>query len=205
MSNDMYDKAFEIVQSGYDRLGELYTKEREGFDNQREVDAFLSCLPTHARVLDAGSGTGIPIAARLVREGFKVVGIDLSATMVTVAQQNVPEAEFRQMNMTTMDFPQESYDGIISCYAIIHTPKELHTEIFRSFHTILRPRGTMLVSVACWEWEEIADYLGVDMFWSHYDPSKTEAIIKDAGFDIEFGRRVEGGGEVHHWVLAHKH
>ncbi|MBN2227689.1 MAG: class I SAM-dependent methyltransferase [candidate division Zixibacteria bacterium] len=204
MKNQNFKKAFAVVQSGYDQIGESYSLERKGFDNKCEVDAFLSCLPQHARVLDAGSGTGIPIAERLAQEGYKVVGIDLSATMVTVARKNVPGAEFHQMNMTAMDFPPESFDGVISCYAIIHTPKELHETVFRSFHDILKPKGVMLVSVACWEWEETADYLGVDMFWSHYSPSKTEALIKDAGFDIEFGRRVEGGGEVHHWVLAHK-
>jgi len=44
----------------------------------------------------------------------------------------------------------------------------------------------------------------VDMFWSHFDPVKTESLIIEAGFEIEFSRDVETGGEKHHWVLAHK-
>jgi hypothetical protein len=63
----------------------------------------------------------------------------------------------------------------------------------------------MLVSVASCAWEEFADYMGVDMFWSHYDPDKTQSLITAAGFEIEFGRDVETGGEKHHWVLAYKH
>lgn len=65
-------------------------------------------------------------------------------------------------------------------------------------------RGVMLVSVANWDWEEIADYLGEDMFWSHYDPAGTESLITDAEFDIEFGHDMETGCEKHHWVLARK-
>jgi 2-polyprenyl-3-methyl-5-hydroxy-6-metoxy-1,4-benzoquinol methylase len=199
------DRAFEVVRSGYNRLGNLYTVEREKADNWREVEAFTALLPAGGRVLDAGSGTGIPIARYLVRAGFEVVGIDFSETMVATARQNVPDAAFRQMNMTAIDLPAESFDGVISTYAIIHVPREKHAGIFRSFHSILKPRGTMLVSVASWAWEEFAEYMGVDMFWSHFGPDKTRSLITTAGFDIEFGRDVETGGEKHHWILARKH
>jgi len=198
------DKAFEVVRSGYDQLTLLYAKERERFNNWPEVEAFTLQLPKNARVLDVGCGTGIPIAGKLVQIGFEVVGIDLSEKMVMTSRANVPGATFQQMNMAAIDFPAESFDGLSSCYAIIHTPRERHADIFRSFHKILKPQGVMLVSAASWAWEEIANYLGVEMYWSHYDPSKTESLIIDAGFDIEFGRDVESGGETHHWVLAFK-
>lgn len=204
MKKHSRDRTFEVVKSGYNHLGNLYTAEREKADNWKEVSAFTSLLPANGRVLDAGSGTGIPIAQHLVRAGFEVVGIDFSKTMVKAARENVPEATFQQMNMTAIDFPPESFDGVISTYAIIHVPREMHAGIFRSFHSILKPWGVMLISVASWEWEEFADYMGVDMFWSHFDPDKTKSLITEAGFDIEFGRDVETGGEKHHWVLAYK-
>lgn len=198
------EQALEVVRAGYDRLGERYTEERKRFDNWQEVEAFSSQLPGNAKVLDAGCGTGCPIAKYLVQNGFEVAGIDLSKEMVLTARKNVPGATFQQMNMAEIDFPPVSFDALISCYAIIHNPRETHADIFQSFHTILKPRGVMLVSVASWEWEEFANYLGVDMYWSHYGPSKTESLITNAGFDIEFGRDVQSGGEMHHWVLAHK-
>ena len=204
MKHYPYEKAIELVRSGYDRLTELYAKERERFDNWHEVEAFTSRLPENGRVLDAGCGTGVPIARKLVQIGFEVVGIDISGNMVTTARANVPGATFHQMNMAAIDFPPESFDGVICCYAIIHTPREKHANIFRSFHKVLKPQGVMLVSVASWAWEEVADYLGVDMYWSHYDPSVTKSLITEAGFDIEFGRDVQSGGETHHWVLAFK-
>jgi ubiquinone/menaquinone biosynthesis C-methylase UbiE len=198
-------QAFEVVRSGYDRLGNRYTAEREKFDNWAEVKAFTSLLPAGGKVLDAGSGTGMPVAEFLVKSGFEIVGIDISSGMVETARKNVPGATFRQMDMTELDFPPESFDGVISTYAIIHIPCELHANIFESFYRILKSGGTMLVSVASCAWEEFADYMGVDMFWSHYDPDKTQSLITAAGFEIEFGRDVETGGEKHHWVLAYKH
>ena len=204
MKKQPYDNAFEVVRAGYDRLGNLYTEEREKADNWTEIKAFTSMLPAGGKVLDAGSGTGIPIARHLVRSGFDVVGIDFSKTMLAAARDNVPGAVFRHMNITAIDLPPESFDGVISTYAIIHVPKEMHAGIFQSFYSILKPGGVMLVSVASWAWEEYAEYMGVKMFWSHFDPKKTESLITEAGFNIVFGRDVETGGEKHHWVLAQK-
>jgi 2-polyprenyl-3-methyl-5-hydroxy-6-metoxy-1,4-benzoquinol methylase len=197
-------KASEIVRSGYNRLGNRYTLEREKADNWKEVSAFTSQLPAGGKVLDAGSGTGIPIARHLVQSGFEVHGIDFSETMVAVARENVPGAFFQEMDLTAIDLPKESFDGVISTYAVIHVPRERHAGIFRSFHSILKPRGLMLVSVASWGWEEFAEYMGQEMFWSHFEPDHTESLIVEAGFEIEFGRDVETGGEKHHWILAHK-
>ena len=196
--------AFEVVKAGYDQLGNRYTAEREKADNWKEINAFTSLLPNKGRVLDVGSGTGIPVARYLVQAGFEVVGIDFSETMVATASENVPGATFQKMDMTEIDLSPKSFDGVISTYAIIHVPREMHAQIFRSFHSILKPHGTMLISVASWAWEEYADYLGVDMFWSHFEPDKTKSLVTEAGFDIEFSRDVETGGEKHHWILAHK-
>jgi SAM-dependent methyltransferase len=194
----------EVVRSGYDRLARRYNEQRERFDNWKEVEAFSSQLPDKGKVLDAGSGTGLPVAGYLVENGFEVVGIDFSSGMVATARKNVPGATFREMDMTAIDFPPRTFDGVISCYAIIHIPRQEHGGIFRSFHEILKPGGVMLVSVASWAWEEFGNYMGESMFWSHFEPATSQALIIKAGFDIEFGRDVEAGGETHHWVLAHK-
>ncbi len=198
------DEAFDVVEAGYDRLAGVYSEERAGFDNWAEVNAFATALPERARVLDAGSGTGTPVARHLSQAGHSVVGIDISEEMLATARRNAPEATFQRMNMTAIDFSEGSFDGVISCYAIIHVPREHHGRIFESFRRILKPGGVVLASVASWAWEEFADYMGVDMFWSHFNPDESQALIRACGFDIEFARDVKAGGEKHHWVLARK-
>ena len=66
------------------------------------------------------------------------MGIDFSKTMVETARRNVPEAIFKLMDMTDIDLVPESFDGVISTYAIIHVPREKHARIFQSFCSILR-------------------------------------------------------------------
>ncbi len=204
MEQNFDDKVFAIVKSGYDKIAERYVEEREKIDNWKEIEEFRVKLPEKAKILDVGCGTGIPIARYLSQNGFEVVGIDLSKEMVSVAKQNVPGARFLQMNMTEIEFPPESFDGLISCYAIFHVPRSKHAAIFQSFYRILKSDGIMLASVGASDWEAVEDYYGVDMFWSHFDPLTTQSLITEAGLDIGFGRNVESGGEVHHWILARK-
>jgi ubiquinone/menaquinone biosynthesis C-methylase UbiE len=204
MKQSSSDKTIEIVRLGYDRIAKRYLVEREKTDNWNEIEAFCSKLPSNAKILDVGCGTGIPIARYLIDRGFEIVGIDLSNEMVSIAQRKVPSGIFLQMNMTDMEFPSESFDGLISCYAVFHVPRNKHAAIFQSFYKILKPDGYMLASVGASEWEEVEEYYGVDMFWSHFDPTTTQSLITEAGFDVEFNRTVENGGEVHNWVLARK-
>ena len=69
------------------------------------------------------------------------------------------------------------------------------------------PQATLIhgdVSTARSEWEEIAEYYGVDMAWSHPAPDASLQMIKNAGFKILFDRLVTTGDETAYWILAKK-
>jgi ubiquinone/menaquinone biosynthesis C-methylase UbiE len=194
----------ELVRKGYDTLSEKFQKNRTSFDIGKEFEAFRTLLPKNAKVLDLGCGTGVSRTKFLVDSGFNVTGIDFSEKMLKYARKNVPEAIFIQQDMTTIDFQENTFDGLIACYSIIHVPREKHALLFKTIHTLLKPGGVMLISLGSKEWEGTDNFLGTNMFWSHYSPQKSLQIIKDAGFQIIFDRMIVGGGEKHYWILAKK-
>ena len=55
-------------------------------------------------VIDVGCGSGI-WAKALVDHGYKALGIDQSASMIDIARQRVPEAEFRTESFLTSSLP----------------------------------------------------------------------------------------------------
>lgn len=195
---------FKIVKSGYDQIAASYSEDREKFDNWNELNDFCDLIPADARVLDVGCGTGIPIAKYLVERNYALVGIDLSLEMIAAARKNVPRAEFFRMNMIDLDLPTASFDGLVACYSLFHVPREQHRRIFELFRDVLKPSGCMLVSIGSSDWEGTEEYYGVEMYWSHYSPEQTAAIISDCGFRLIFNRKIETNGEVHNWVLAEK-
>ncbi|MBI5000080.1 MAG: class I SAM-dependent methyltransferase [Euryarchaeota archaeon] len=172
-----------IVQDGYDKIGKRY----QDLGKNRaisELDELTKLLPSHAKILDAGCGTGIPDTKYLHDSGYNVVGVDFSDEMLRVAKENLPHVTFIKQNITELDFPDNSFDGLISFSVIIHIPREKHKPLFQQFHRLLKPDGILLVSMAWSEWEEIGEFCGEKMFWSHYKPETSLQTIKDSGFSI---------------------
>ena len=199
----------EIVRAGYNKMADRYLAERtQNSEDVRLLDELVSRLPKGAKVLDAGCGAGVPIC-RLLSENFEVTGVDFSEAQVELARRNAPGARFLCEDMTKLDFPKDTFDGIASYYAIIHIPREEHQPLLENFHTMLKPGGLALLCLGA---EHLVDdldenYLGARMYWSHFDAETYLKMLKEIGFAILWSKRVadetcEGAG--HLFVLAQK-
>jgi SAM-dependent methyltransferase len=199
----------EIVKAGYNKIAERYLAERtrDGAD-VRLLHDFIELLAPNSKVLDAGCGAGLPIAEMLA-EHFDVIGVDFSKEQVERAKKNVPNAHFFREDMTELDFPDESLDGICSYYAIIHIPREEHASLFANFHRMLKTSG---VALLCLGAEDLIDdidedYLGTRMYWSHYNSETYIKMLKECGFTIIWTKHIADStceGAKHLFVLAQK-
>ena len=110
-------------------------------------------LKSAARVLDVGTGTGV-IALDVVKrlgQGTEVVGIDLSDGMLATADAKARAAgldeqvSFLKMDAENLDFEDESFDAVLSLYALRHfpNPDKALQEMFR----VLKPGGAVVVAV----------------------------------------------------------
>ena len=197
------------VKEGYDVIANRYLAERtRDSEDVRLLNELMERLPVHASVLDAGCGAGIPIS-QMLSDRFQVTGVDFSEAQVELAKKNVPNARFLCEDMTKLDFPEGTFDGITSYYAIIHIPREEHQELLANFHRMLKPGG---VALLCLGAEHLIDdidenYLGTRMYWSHYDTETYLKMLQDCGLSIIWSRHVgdatcEGAG--HLFVLVQK-
>ena len=197
------------VKQGYNAIADRYLAERtRDSEDVRLLDEFIERLPENAKVLDAGCGAGIPIS-QMLSERFDVTGVDFSEAQIKLAKKNVPKAKFICQDMTKLDFPEDTFDGICSYYAIIHIPREEHQPLLANFYRMLKPGGFALLCLGA---EHLVDdfdenYLGTRMYWSHYDIDTYLKILKDCGFSVIWSKRVvdetcEGSG--HLFVMAQK-
>jgi 2-polyprenyl-3-methyl-5-hydroxy-6-metoxy-1,4-benzoquinol methylase len=197
------------VKAGYNKIADRYFAERtRDSEDVHLLNDFIERLPVNAKVLDAGCGAGIPIS-QMLSEHFVVTGVDFSEAQIELAKKNVPNAKFLCEDMTKLNFPENTFDGITSYYAIIHIPREEHQPLLTNFHRMLKPGGFALLCLGAEHLIDDVDenYLGTRMYWSYYDIETYLKMLKDCGFSTIWSKRVadetcEGAG--HLFVLAQK-
>ena len=197
------------VKDGYNTIADRYLAERtRDSEDVRLLTEFMERLPAHAKVLDAGCGAGVPIS-QMLSERFQVTGVDFSEAQIELAKRTVPNAEFLCEDMTKMDFPDATFEGIVSYYAIIHIPREEHQPLLSNFYRMLKPGGFALLCLGAEHLIDDVDenYLGARMYWSHYDTDTYLRILNECGFSILWSKHVadatcEGAG--HLFVLVQK-
>ena len=78
--------------------------------------------PPNARILDAGCGNGV-LAGTLLKEGFRVTGIDVSQTGIDLCRRAYPDGVFHLASVSDdrfVDLVGTGYDIIISAEVIEH-------------------------------------------------------------------------------------
>jgi SAM-dependent methyltransferase len=128
-------KTFGTVAALYDRARPDYPAAI--FDDLAE----LAHLEPGSRVLEIGPGTG-KATVELVRRGYAVTGIELSAGLAAFARRNVPDAEIEVGDFETWEPPQAGFDSILA-FAAFHwiAPALRYAKTAR----LLRPGGALAV------------------------------------------------------------
>lgn len=183
----------DIVKSGYNKIADKYLAERDqDSKNVRLLSDFIELLAPRSRVLDAGCGAGIPVT-QMLAEHFEVLGVDFSEEQIERAKKNVPTATFFCQDMTDLNLPGESLDGICSYYAIIHIPREEHAALLANFYRMLKTGGLALLCLGA---EDLVDdidenYLGTRMYWSHFNSKTYLKMLRQCGFNIIWSKLIE--------------
>lgn len=113
----------------------------------------LEVIPFHQdrelRVLDLGAGTGILSAGVAARYPFALLTlVDLSAAMLSVAEERFTASDARRVSFHTMDYSKEplkgTYDLIISALSIHHLPDSDKVCLFQKAYCALEPGGMFI-------------------------------------------------------------
>lgn len=113
----------------------------------------LAALLPESRVLDVGCGTGIVsrLAAAAMPPSARVVGLDLSdgmlrlASSLAQAELGAGRIDFCKGDAEHLEFPDRSFDAVLSLYALRHFPNPLQalSEMFR----VGRPGTKVIVGI----------------------------------------------------------
>jgi SAM-dependent methyltransferase len=147
---------------------------------RRVLRAAIERLPLgpHARLLDAGCGSGRTLD-ELARYG-RVSGVDLSPQAVAAARVRGHD-DVQIARVEDLPFADATFD-VVTCLDVIeHTPDDRATlaELLR----VARPGGLLLATVpayqSLWSWHDEAN-----QHYRRYDRASLRGAARDAGWEI---------------------
>ncbi len=141
---------------------------------KERIDRFLETARPGGLILDAGCGTGF-VHPYFNSRGFDLIGVDTSAEMLSIAKRENSNIEYREMEITNLEFGSDSFDGIWSTGVLVHIPENKLHDAISEFGRVLRKGGPLFISTRVapmdYHQEECASEGG--RIKVHYHSSKT--------------------------------
>ncbi|TDD55060.1 class I SAM-dependent methyltransferase [Kribbella antibiotica] len=173
------------ISTSYDTVAVSYA-ERVVDGPEWEIEGFdlVTALADDRPILDVGCGPGRTTG--LLSERGPVVGLDLSPGMIEVARRDHPELDFRVGSMTALEFPDESFGGVVTWWSIIHLPRNVVPVAFAEFYRVLAPDGVLLMGFHVGEdsTHKTSGYgdLPMDVYVHRWLPEQLTEFAVAAGF-----------------------
>ncbi len=161
IKNNLEEKTKQAASQGYDEtfvalVEMIYGK---GFLSQggpESVQKMIDGLNLDGKkILDIGSGLGGPALHVAKQTRANVTGLEPQKWMVEIANRNLNEMEehlqgtVNFLHMTTTSnlhqFPDNSFDFIMSKEALLHIPHEAKKGFFTEIYRILKPSGQIVI------------------------------------------------------------
>lgn len=166
----------QIVEQGYDVAAADYARwvANNGIDAGRSkyLASFSELVPQGSTVLELGCGGGGPTTQTLA-DRYALTGIDISRDQIELARERAPRATLLQGDMTRVEFPAASFDGVAAFYSLIHLPYGELPGMFARISTWLREGGVLVATLNARDSGEHleAEWLGgAPMYWSGHSP-----------------------------------
>jgi SAM-dependent methyltransferase len=168
----------------YDRMAELDTR-HWWYRARREVLAALISrkvkLPTGARILEIGCGTGHNLS--MLGQFGEVDAIELDEAARDVASARLGRQVLGARLPELEGVPEASYDMVALLDVLEHV--EADRDALRSIARRLKPGGVILITVPAFQWMWSAHDV-VNHHQRRYSKRTLNAAIADAGLKVDF-------------------
>jgi len=180
----MKDREKKNVFKVYDIVGDWFYENRsQSLMEKDHLDSLISKLPVNARILDLGCGAGKPIYEYLVHKKFKVVGVDASEKMISIAKKNFPSGEFYIQDMRELALNQQ-FDAIIAWHSFFHLQQPDQIEMFSKFKEFLFPNGLLLLTTGTEKTEVWSEINGKQLYHSSLSIEDYNELLKKNNFEL---------------------
>jgi SAM-dependent methyltransferase len=179
----------------HERIIDLYERRAGDYDRDRSrslqekgwLDLFLQRVRPIGTVLDLGCGMGEPVGRYLLDQGYQVVGVDSSATLIALCRTRFPHAEWLVGDMRCLDLGRR-FDGILAWDSFFHLSMDDQRGMFARFAAHAIPGAPLMFTSGTSEGEAIGSYRGEPLYHASLAPQEYRDVVAKAGFVVQAHR-----------------
>lgn len=176
----------------YTSQAELYLKEwhRRTYHIPPHLKEWMAHLPPHSRILDLGCGPGQD-SRYLRRNGFRVIGLDLTWPFLHKARKRSPTLPLIQAKIEGLPFSFQTFEGLWAAASLIHIPKTRFVTLLRQLHEVTKPGGLLGATMAHGKRSGfLADQWIRGRFLAKWHKQDLKRIVMRAGWEVVYLKTV---------------
>lgn len=187
----------------------LYQRHAAAWDRLRSLgslfekpwlDRFLALVPAGGTILDLGCGGGLPIAGYLIRQGYRVTGVDSSAPLINLCRSRFPHHEWIVADMRTLDLGRR-FDGILAWHSFFHLSPEDQQTMFPIFARHAEPQAALTFTSGPQHGCVLGEFEGEPLYHGCLDAEEYRTALRESAFTVvEHAVEDPGCGEATIWL-----
>lgn len=170
----------------------LYTRRAADWDAARGAEVrveagwmarFAGLLPPGGRVLDLGCGTGRPIGAWLLAQGFAVTGVDASGPAIRLARERLPSGTWTCADMRGLDLG-EAFDGLLAWDSLFHLTAADQAALFPALGAHAAAGAVLMFTSGPDAGVAMGEFGGEPLHHAKLSPDDYRARLAAEGFEV---------------------
>lgn len=185
-----------VQNSPFDRIGKRYDESFVERDAQvAEGNWLIDQLTPPARVLDLGCGSGLPTCKQLLDAGIEVVGVDESAEMLALAEEQAPGGQYLHRDLRDIADLGE-FDAAVAFFSLIMLPKGDIPLLLYRLRGLLRGPKLLQIAMVLGDFDQFPIiFMGEPIAVTAYPPDDLAHVVERAGFECLDLREVKAEAE----------
>lgn len=166
----------------YERHSHEYDRDRSRSLQERVwLDQFLKHVRVGGIVLDVGCGTGEPIARYIIDSGFRILGVDGSASMIELCRARFPDFGWLEADMRELELDRR-FEGIVAWDSFFHLDADDQRAMFPRFASHAQPGAPLMFTSGPAEGEVIGTCCEEPLYHASLGPAEYEHLLAANGF-----------------------
>ena len=123
----------------------------------------------------------MPIAGELIRRGFDVTGVDITPTMLSLFNKNLPGVETHLQDMRELAISRR-FSGLLAWDSFFHLSPHDQRGMFSRFQEHAAPGAPLMFTSGYSEGEAIGELEGDPLYHGSLGPEEYRSLLDAAGF-----------------------